>query len=157
MSFINSKASFLVKSDYLGVNFSELKRIRFLIICTCTSEMFLLPLTNTFNFLNNMLMQFLLASWCGWIFQMMKLSGEKRSNLCQSSYFHIIINIRRNNFTTETLEHVVLNNDKPRLSFSTYTVQLSWLFPPFNCNTKIRTTNVTTCSGWLFTSTKECF
>ena len=70
-----------------------------------------------------MLMQFLLASWCGWIFQMMKLSGNKKSNLCQNT-LHIIINIRRNNFTTETLEHVVLNNDKPRLSFSTYIVQL---------------------------------
>ena len=38
---------------------------------------------------------------------------------------HHYYNIRRSNFTTETLEHVVLNNDKPRLSFSTYTVQLS--------------------------------
>ena len=68
-----------------------------------------------------MLMQFLLASWCRWIFQMMKLSGKK-SQICAEAPLHIIINIRRNNFTTETLEHVVLNNDKPRLSFSTYSL-----------------------------------
>ena len=52
----------------------------------------------------------------------------KKGQICAKAPLHIIINIRRNNFTTETLEHVVLNNDKPRLSFSTYTVQLSWLF-----------------------------
>lgn len=55
---------------------------------------------------------------------MMKLSGKK-SQICAEAPLHIITNIRRNNFTTETLEHVVPNNDKPRLSFSTYTVQLS--------------------------------
>ena len=41
----------------------------------------------------------------------------KKGQICAKAPFHIIINIRRNNFTTETLEHVVLNNDKPRLSW----------------------------------------
>lgn len=54
-----------------------------------------------------------------------EIKWEKKGQICAKAPFHIIINIRRNNFTTETLEHVVLNNDKPRLSFSTYTVQLS--------------------------------
>lgn len=63
---------------------------------------------------------------------MMKLSGsEIKSQICAKTPLHIIINIRRNNFTTETLEHVVLNNDKPRLSFSTYIVQLSLTFSIF--------------------------